>query len=70
MPLTVAWRERIFIVGRKRIPNAVAKLICFLVCHRSPTGRYAGKPETVAALRKALERAGVRFLAKGVKLAT
>jgi hypothetical protein len=34
------------------------------------TGRYAGKSETIAAMRKALEEAGVRFLAKGVELAT
>ena len=26
------------------------------------TGRYAGKPETLAAIRKALEKAGVQFL--------
>ena len=33
------------------------------------TGKYAGKPETVAAMRKALEKAGVVFIGTaGVKL--
>ena len=30
--------------------------------------RYAGRPETIAAMRKALEKAGVQFLTGGVKL--
>ena len=32
------------------------------------TGKYAGKPETIAAMRKALEKAGVEFIKGGVKL--
>ena len=32
------------------------------------TERYAGRPETIAAMRKALEKAGVQFLTGGVKL--
>jgi hypothetical protein len=39
-------------------------------CQAWRPARYAGKPETLAALSKALEKVGVRFLAKGVELPT
>jgi hypothetical protein len=32
------------------------------------TERYAGRPETIAAMRKALEKTGVEFTKGGVRL--
>jgi hypothetical protein len=67
IPFSGQWRLKVLVtfetwpLGRRFHANTITNI---------ETGRYAGKPETVAAIKKALERVGIEFTTGGVRLAT